>query len=53
MEVLTMSGMMVFDSLTAALKAGFQVYDRFEGGYIVRTRTTAGWAMALVRVSSN
>ena len=43
-----MAGLMVFTSLADALRAGFQVYDRTSEGYLVRTRTTTGWAMALV-----
>jgi len=43
-----MSGLMVFDSLADALRAGFQIYDRTHDGYLVRTRTANGWAMALV-----
>lgn len=44
-----MSGLLVFDSLSAALRAGYHVYDRSDHGYIVRTRTHDGSAMALVR----
>jgi hypothetical protein len=47
-EEATMSGLMVFDSLADALRAGFQIYDRTQDGYLVRTRTAQGWAMALV-----
>ena len=43
-----MAGLMVFKSLADALRAGYQVYDRTADGYLVRTRTAAGWAMALV-----
>ena len=43
-----MSGLLVFKSLADALRAGFQVYDRTSEGYLVRTKTTNGWAMALV-----
>jgi hypothetical protein len=43
-----MAGLMVFKSLTEALKYGFQVYDRTKDGYIVRIQTAAGWAMAVV-----
>ena len=43
-----MAGLMVFKSLTEALKYGFQVYDRTKDGYIVRIQTDAGWAMAVV-----
>jgi hypothetical protein len=43
-----MVGLMVFDSLADALRAGFQIYNRTQDGYLVRTRTAQGWAMALV-----
>ncbi len=43
-----MSGLIVFRSLADALRAGFQIYDRTQDGYLVRTRTANGWAMALV-----
>jgi regulation of enolase protein 1 (concanavalin A-like superfamily) len=43
-----MAGLMVFKSLADALRAGFQIYDRTADGYLVRTRTSSGWAMALV-----
>lgn len=44
-----MAGLQVFTNLAAALRAGYQVYDRTADGYLVRTRTPRGWAMALVR----
>jgi len=43
-----MAGLMVFKTLADALRAGYQVYDRTADGYLVRTRTSAGWAIALV-----
>ena len=43
-----MAGLMVFNSLAEALRAGYQVHDRTSDGYLVRTRTAAGWALALV-----
>jgi hypothetical protein len=43
-----MPGIQVFNTLADALRAGYQVYDRTEHGYLVRTRTASGWAMALV-----
>jgi hypothetical protein len=45
-----MHGIMTFSSLGEAVRAGFQVYERTSDGYLVRTRTTAGWALAIVRV---
>ncbi len=43
-----MSGLTVFTSLADAIRAGFQVYDRTAEGYLVRTKTDRGWAMAVV-----
>ena len=43
-----MTGLMVFSSLAEALRCGFQVYDRTRNGYLVRIKTAAGWALALV-----
>jgi hypothetical protein len=43
-----MAGIVTFKSLTEAIRAGFQVYDRTSEGYLVRTRTAAGWALAVV-----
>jgi hypothetical protein len=45
-----MNGLMVFNSLSEAIRNGFQVYDKCPDGYLVRTRTERGWAMAIVRV---
>jgi hypothetical protein len=42
------TGVTVFKTLADALRAGYQVYDRTPDGYLVRTRTAAGWAMAIV-----
>jgi hypothetical protein len=49
-EEADMHGIMTFSSLTDALRAGFQIFDRTSDGYLVRTRTAAGWALAIVRV---
>jgi hypothetical protein len=43
-----MAGLVVFKTLADALRAGYQVYDRTPEGYLVRTRTQNGWAMAIV-----
>jgi hypothetical protein len=43
-----MAGIMVFTSVAAAIRAGFQIIDRTSDGYLARTRTSNGWAMALV-----
>jgi hypothetical protein len=48
----TMAGIVVFSSVSEALRAGFQIYDRTSSGYLVRTRTARGWALALVHVVS-
>jgi len=42
--------MLVFRSVTDAINAGYQVYDRTSTGYLVRTKTERGWALALVEV---
>jgi len=43
-----MAGILVFNSLAEALRAGFEPYDKTERGYLVRMRTAAGWALAIV-----
>ena len=40
--------MQVFDSLPEAIRAGFQVLEQTSTGYVVRTMTARGWALALV-----
>ena len=45
---MVMAGIVTFKSLTEAIRAGFQVYDRTSEGYLVRTQTSAGWAFAVV-----
>jgi hypothetical protein len=45
--------MLVFHSLIAAIKAGYEVYDRTETGYLVRIRTKGGWALAIVEMVFN
>lgn len=42
-------GIIVFPTLEHAVNAGYQVLDRVPEGYLVRTRTEAGWALALAR----
>jgi hypothetical protein len=44
----TMQGIMTFNSISSALQAGYQVYDRTEKGYVMRIKTQAGWGLALV-----
>jgi hypothetical protein len=41
-------GILIFKTLAEALHAGYTVYDRTEDGYLVRTRTANGWALAIV-----
>jgi len=43
-----MAGLVVFKTLVDALRAGYQVYDKTPDGYLVRTRTSGGWAIAIV-----
>jgi hypothetical protein len=45
-----MQGMTIFSSLADALRYGYHVYDRTAEGYLVRTRTAGGFALALVVV---
>jgi hypothetical protein len=42
------AGILVFSSVGEALRAGFEVYDRTDTGYLVRCRTTRGWALGIV-----
>ena len=43
-----MAGIIVFESLAQAVRAGFELYEQTGTGYVVRMRTPAGWALALV-----
>ena len=47
-----MAGLMVFDTLSEAVRAGFKIYDRTRDAYIVRGRTERGWVLALVKIPS-
>ena len=47
-----MAGLVVFHSLADAIRGGFQIYDRTSEGYLVRTKTERGWAVALVELRS-
>jgi hypothetical protein len=47
-RISTVQGIMTFTSISSALRAGYQVYDRTDKGYVVRIKTHAGWALALV-----
>ncbi len=46
-----MQGVTTFSSINQALRAGFHVYDRMEHGYLLRMKTGAGWALAIVDLS--
>lgn len=41
-------GIVVFATLLEAIRAGYHLYDRTGTGYLVRARTSRGWAFALV-----
>lgn len=43
-----MQGLLIFNSLSDAIRAGYQVCDKTPEGYLVRTRTSGGWAFAVV-----
>lgn len=43
-----MSGLLAFKSLEEAIRAGYHVYDKTSDGYLVRIKTAAGFALALV-----
>ncbi|HLI96205.1 MAG TPA: hypothetical protein VKT72_08970 [Candidatus Baltobacteraceae bacterium] len=47
-----MNGLKVFRNLRDAINAGYQVYDRMADGYLVRTRTSGGWALAIVQLTA-
>lgn len=48
-----MHGMMVFSTLAAALNAGFFIYEGTVTGYLTRTRTNHGFALAIVDLHSD
>jgi hypothetical protein len=47
-----MAGLVVFRSLHEAIGQGYQIAERTEDGYLVRIKTPAGWATALVELRS-
>ena len=47
-----MAGLVVFKSLSEAVRAGFQICGTTATGYLVRAQTPAGWALALVEQST-
>jgi len=46
-----MSGVVVFNSVAEALKAGYHIYGKTDDGYLARLRTPAGWALALIVIA--
>jgi hypothetical protein len=42
-----MQGIVRFSNIRAAIDAGYQVCGRNGEGYLVRTMTTRGWALAI------
>lgn len=44
-------GILTFKTLAEAIRAGYSVYDRLPDGFLVRTKTDAGWALAFVRLT--
>jgi hypothetical protein len=46
-----MHGIRTFRTLVDALRAGYCVHERTDGGYLVRTRSANGWAIAIVTCS--
>jgi hypothetical protein len=43
-------GITVFRSIAEALRYGYHIWDRTEYGYLARTRTANGYALAMVVV---
>ena len=41
-------GITVFNTVAAAMREGFEIWDRTEYGHLARTRTAAGFAFAMV-----
>jgi hypothetical protein len=42
-----MPGLLVFETLTDAIRAGYQVYDTTPTEYFVRVNTCGRWALAI------
>lgn len=42
-----MTGIIRFHSLAEAIRQGYEVCDKTRSGYLLRTMTAHGWAMAL------
>lgn len=47
-----MAGVTVFRSMAEAVRAGYQQHQNIDIGYLVRTRTTRGWALAIVDMTT-
>jgi hypothetical protein len=47
-----MQGVLVFNTVSDAIRAGFQIIDRNADGYLARCKTERGWAMALIDLRS-
>jgi len=45
-------GLLVFKSLEEAIRAGYQVFDKTPTGYLVKIRTDAGFALAIVDLTT-
>lgn len=45
-----MAGIIVFSSLSEAIRLGYEVHERTAEGYLVRVRTSSGMAFAIVRL---
>lgn len=43
------TGVLIFHELGDAIRNGFEPFEKTANGYVVRTHTDAGWALALVR----
>ena len=40
--------MTIFHSLAEAIRQGYQIYERTNEGYLVRTKIRNAWALAIV-----
>ena len=48
-----MTGVVVFNSVADALKAGYHIYGKNDDGYLARLRTPGGWALALIVIAGS
>jgi len=44
-----MQGVLVLKTMAEAIAAGFEFFDKTSDGYLVRKKTSQGWALAIVR----